>query len=73
MIFDGFLKDPELRRYVESSLVIASRVLEQFTTDKINKNLLFFDLLDIESILFANSKSLLINMLVFTYRRDSLM
>ena len=73
MIFDGFLIDPELRRYVESSLVIASRVLEQFTTDKINKNLLFFDLLDIESILFANSKSLLINMLVFTYRGDSLM
>lgn len=62
-----------MKRYMESALIIASRILYQFTTDTINKNLLFFDLLDIENVLFAHSKTLLVNMLVFTYRDDSLL
>lgn len=73
MLFEQSKEDPELMRYLESALIVASRILYQFTTDTINKNLLFFDLLDIENIYFAHSKSLLINMLAFTYKDDPFM
>lgn len=72
MLYESCKQDPEMERYMESALIIASRILYQFTTDTINKNLLFFDLLDIENVLFSHSKTLLVNMLVFTYRNDSL-
>jgi hypothetical protein len=70
MLFESSQTNKQIQRYIESCLLVASRILYQFTTDKINKDGIFFDLLDIENILFAHTKSLLLAMLKFTWKEN---
>ena len=62
--------DATIKHYLLASMHISSRILLQFTIDKIDKNMIFFDLLDLENIMFSNSIGLMTSMLYFTYRDE---
>ena len=68
MLYECSLHDTAIKKYLMTSMNIASRILYQFTIDKIEKYLIFFDLLDLENIMLSNSMSLMISMLYFTYK-----
>lgn len=70
MFYECSRTDPSIKHYLMSSINIASRILFQFTIDKIDKNMIFFDLLDLENIMFSNSISLMTCMLYFTYKEE---
>lgn len=71
MLFECSQSDPSIYHYLIASMHISSRILLQFTIDKIDKNMIFFDLLDLENIMFSNSIGLMTSMIYFTYKEVS--
>ena len=68
MFYDNSLVDVVNDRFLTTILNIASKILFQFTVDHLNKDHIFFDLLDIEVALHASTINQLVSMLHFTYK-----
>ena len=58
MIEKMFGINDKIRRYVESTITCAARILHMFTTDNIDKTIFFFILLDIENVLISHTTDL---------------
>lgn len=62
-----------IKKYFMLVLKLSTEILEMFTSDKIDKTTLFFDLLDIENAFYANLRNILEAILAFVYKENTKM
>lgn len=63
-------QNSNIQKYFKLALNLAVDVLKMFTSDKIDKSRLFFDLLDIENIFYSNTRNILEAILCFSYKEN---
>lgn len=71
MLLEEYKKNPKIEKYFKLVLKLAMGILEMFTSEKIDKNTLFFELLDIENAFYSNLRNLLEAMLAFAYKDNN--